>query len=229
MAQDSANTLMVVINDILDFSRIEAGKLAFDVREFDLTDVVAEASRTMALRAHQKGLELAYQIDPTIPQLLLGDAHRLKQVLINLIGNAIKFTEKGEVVLRVTAEESPRGEARLLFALSDTGIGIPVEKQQLIFEAFSQADASTTRKYGGSGLGLAISSRIVGLMDGRMWVDSKPGVGSTFYFTARLQVTAGKMKAVDTIQSDLLGIRVLVVDDNASNRAILEEVLRNWG
>jgi signal transduction histidine kinase/CheY-like chemotaxis protein/ligand-binding sensor domain-containing protein len=229
MAQDSANTLMVVINDILDFSRIEAGKLAFDVREFDLTDVVAEASRTMALRAHQKGLELAYQIDPTIPQLLLGDAHRLKQVLINLIGNAIKFTEKGEVVLRVTAEESPRGEARLLFALSDTGIGIPVEKQQLIFEAFSQADASTTRKYGGSGLGLAISSRIVGLMDGRMWVDSKPGVGSTFYFTARLQVTAGKVKAVGTIQSDLLGIRVLVVDDNASNRAILEEALRNWG
>jgi signal transduction histidine kinase/CheY-like chemotaxis protein/ligand-binding sensor domain-containing protein len=229
MAQDSANTLMVVINDILDFSRIEAGKLAFDVREFDLTDVVAEASRTMALRAHQKGLELAYQIDPTIPQLLLGDAHRLKQVLINLIGNAIKFTERGDVVLRVTAEESPRGEARLVFALSDTGIGIPVEKQQLIFEAFSQADASTTRKYGGSGLGLAISSRIVGLMDGRMWVDSKPGVGSTFYFTARLQVTAGKMKAVDTIQSDLLGIRVLVVDDNASNRAILEEALRNWG
>ena len=229
MAQDSANTLMVVINDILDFSRIEAGKLAFDVREFDLTEAVAEASRTMALRAHQKGLELAYQIDPAIPRLLMGDAHRLKQVLINLIGNAIKFTEKGEVVLRVTAEESTRSEARLRFALSDTGIGIPAEKQQLIFEAFSQADASTTRKYGGSGLGLAISSRIVALMDGRMWVESKPGEGSTFYFTARLQVAAGRMKAADTIQSDLLGVRVLVVDDNASNRTILEEALKNWG
>ncbi|MBZ5506866.1 MAG: response regulator [Acidobacteriia bacterium] len=229
MAQDSANTLMVVINDILDFSRIEAGKLAFDVREFDLTETVAEASRTMALRAHQKGLELAYQVDPAIPQFLLGDAHRLKQVLINLIGNAIKFTEKGEVVLRVAAEESGRGEAILRFAVSDTGIGIPAEKQQLIFEAFSQADASTTRKYGGSGLGLAISSRIVALMDGRMWVDSKPGEGSTFCFTARLQIAAGRLQSVDIIQPDLLGVRALVVDDNASNRTILEEALRNWG
>ncbi|HZI55425.1 MAG TPA: two-component regulator propeller domain-containing protein [Verrucomicrobiae bacterium] len=229
MAQDSANTLMVVINDILDFSRIEAGKLAFDVREFDLTETVAEAIRTMALRAHQKGLELAYQVDPVIPRSLLGDEHRLKQVLINLIGNAIKFTEKGEVVLRVIAEDSAKGEAGLRFAVSDTGIGIPAEKQQLIFEAFSQADASTTRKYGGSGLGLAISSRIVALMDGRMWVDSTPGQGSTFYFTARLQVAAVSLVSEDTTKADLIGIRVLVVDDNASNRAIVEDALRNWG
>ncbi|HEX4604539.1 MAG TPA: response regulator, partial [Candidatus Angelobacter sp.] len=229
MAQDSANTLMVVINDILDFSRIEAGKLVFDVREFDLTETVAEVTRTMALRAHQKGLELAYQVGPTIPQFLLGDAHRLKQVLINLIGNAIKFTEKGEVVLRVTAEESTPEEARLVFSVADTGIGVPAEKQQLIFEAFSQADASTTRKYGGSGLGLAISSRIVALMDGRMWVDSKPGVGSTFFFTARLQVAARNLKPVEAVKADLLGLRALVVDDNASYRTILQEALRSWG
>jgi two-component system sensor histidine kinase/response regulator len=229
MAQDSANTLMVVINDVLDFSRIEAGKLAFEVREFDLTETVTEATRTMALRAHQKGLELAYQVDSTIPRLLLGDAHRIKQVLINFLGNAIKFTETGEVVLRVVAEDITRDEVRLRFAVSDTGIGIPAEKQKLIFEAFSQADASTTRKYGGSGLGLAISSRIVKLMGGRIWVSSKTGEGATFYFTAALQPSGRSGDSAETIQPDLEGIRVLVVEDNASNRIILEQALKAWG
>jgi signal transduction histidine kinase/ligand-binding sensor domain-containing protein/DNA-binding response OmpR family regulator len=229
MAQDSANTLMVVINDILDFSKIEAGKLAFDVREFELAETIAQATRTMALRAHQKGLELAYQVDPEVPRLLMGDAHRIKQVLINLIGNAIKFTEKGEVVLRVTGEERAPGETRLRFAVSDTGIGIPAEKQQLIFEAFSQADASTTRKYGGTGLGLAISSRIVELMGGRIWVESEPGRGSTFYFTATLQSSAGSAKAALAVQQDLAGVRALVVDDSASNRGILYKALKTWG
>jgi CheY-like chemotaxis protein len=229
MAQDSANTLMVVINDILDFSKIEAGKLAFDVREFELAEAVAQATRTMALRAHQKGLELAYQVDPEVPRSLLGDAHRIKQVLINLIGNAIKFTEKGEVVLRVTGEERAPGETRLRFAVSDTGIGIPAEKQQLIFEAFSQADASTTRKYGGTGLGLAISSRIVELMGGRIWVESEPGRGSTFFFTATLHASAGSAKAATTVQQDLAGVCALVVDDSASNRGILYKALRTWG
>ncbi len=229
MAQDSANTLMVVINDILDFSKIEAGKLAFDVREFDLTDTVAESTRTMALRAHQKALELAYQVDPEIPQFLLGDAHRIKQVLINLVGNAIKFTEKGEVILRVAAERRTQDEVQLRFAVSDTGIGIPAEKQQLIFEAFSQADASTTRKYGGTGLGLAISSRIVGLMGGKIWVDSTPGQGSTFFFTATLPVAAQGLEPAETSKPDLAGISVLVVDDSASNRTILEEALKTWG
>jgi ligand-binding sensor domain-containing protein/signal transduction histidine kinase/DNA-binding response OmpR family regulator len=229
MAQDSANTLMVVINDILDFSKVEAGKLAFDVRELDLTGTVAEATRTMALRAHQKGLELAYQVDPSVPRFLMGDAHRIKQVLINLVGNAIKFTEKGEVVLSVVAEERPPDAVQLRFSVADTGIGVPAEKQQLIFEAFSQADASTTRKYGGTGLGLAISSRIVELMGGKIWVDSTPGQGSTFYFTARLQIAAKGLEPAETIKADLAGVEILVVDDNASNRTILEEALRTWG
>ena len=229
MAQDSANTLMVVINDILDFSKIEAGKLAFDVRDFELAETVAQATRTMALRAHQKGLELAYQVDPEVPRFLMGDAHRIKQVLINLIGNAIKFTEKGEVVLRVTGEERAPGEVRLRFAVSDTGIGIPAEKQKLIFEAFSQADASTTRKYGGTGLGLAISSRIVELMGGRIWVESEPGRGSTFYSTMTLHVSAGGARAATGLQEDLAGVRALVVDDSASNRGILYKALKTWG
>jgi signal transduction histidine kinase/CheY-like chemotaxis protein/ligand-binding sensor domain-containing protein len=228
MAQDSANSLMVVINDILDFSRIEAGKLAFDVREFDLTETVAEASRTMALRAHQKSLELAYQIDPAIPRCLLGDADRIKQILINLVGNAIKFTEKGEVILRVVAEEFNSGGVCLRFSVCDTGIGIPAEKQKLIFDAFSQADTSTTRKYGGSGLGLAISTRIAALMGGKLCVESKVGKGSTFYFTARLQAVAGSLPA-DTIDAELAGLCILVVDDNESNRKIMEEELLSRG
>lgn len=229
MAQDSANTLMVVINDVLDFSRIEAGKLAFDVREFDLTETVTEATRTMALRAHQKGLELAYQVDPAIPRVLMGDAHRIKQVLINLLGNAIKFTATGEVILRVIAEDRTPDEVRLRFAVSDTGIGVPAEKQQLIFDAFSQADASTTRKYGGSGLGLAISSRIVKLMGGKIWVSSKAGEGATFYFTAALQAARRPGEPAQTRQPDLAGVRVLVVEDNASYRIILEQVIKTWG
>jgi signal transduction histidine kinase/CheY-like chemotaxis protein/ligand-binding sensor domain-containing protein len=228
MAQDSANSLMVVINDILDFSKIEAGKLTFDLRQFDLAETVAEAGRTIGLSAHQKGLELAYQVDPSIPRFLMGDAHRIKQVLINLLGNAVKFTEKGEVILRVVAEERTRDEVHLRFAVTDTGIGIPQEKQDLIFDAFSQADASTTRKYGGTGLGLAISARIVELMGGKIWVSSKPTEGATFYFTVRLPVSPKEARLEETIKADLVGIRILVMDDNASNRAILEEVLHSW-
>jgi signal transduction histidine kinase/DNA-binding response OmpR family regulator len=229
MAQDSANTLMVVINDVLDFSKIEAGKLSFDVREFSLSDTVSEAVRTMALRAHQKGLELAYQVDAVLPRFLMGDAHRIKQVLINLLGNAIKFTEKGEVVFRVAEESRTQEEVRLRFSVSDTGIGIAAEKQRLIFEAFSQADASTTRKYGGTGLGLAISSRIVELMGGKLWVVSKVGEGATFYFTVKLPIAARSSDPEEAAQPDLVGIRALVVDDNAASRAILEEALKTWG
>jgi len=229
LAQDSANTLMVVINDVLDFSRIEAGKLAFDVREFSLADTVAEAARTMALRAHQKGLELAYQVNAALPRFLMGDAHRIKQVLVNLLSNAVKFTEKGEVVLRVAEESRTQEEVCLRFSVSDTGIGIAEEKQRLIFEAFSQGDASTTRKYGGSGLGLAICSRIVKLMGGKIWVASKLREGATFYFTAKLPIAPSPAEPELAIQPDLAGIRVLVVDDNASSRAILEEALKNWG
>jgi signal transduction histidine kinase/ligand-binding sensor domain-containing protein/CheY-like chemotaxis protein len=229
LAQDSANTLMVVINDVLDFSRIEAGKLAFDVGEFSLADTVAEATRTMALRAHQKGLELAYRVNATLPRFLMGDAHRIKQVLVNLLSNAVKFTEKGEVVLRVAEENRTQEEVCLRFSVSDTGIGIAMEKQRLIFEAFSQGDASTTRKYGGSGLGLAISSRIVELMGGKIWVVSNLHEGATFYFTAKFAIAPRPPEPELGVQPDLAGIRVLVVDDNASSRAILEAALKNWG
>jgi signal transduction histidine kinase/CheY-like chemotaxis protein/ligand-binding sensor domain-containing protein len=229
MAQDSANTLMAAINDVLDFSKIEAGKLAFDIREFSLADTMAEAARTMALRAHQKGLELAYQVDGALPRFLKGDAHRIKQVLINLLGNAVKFTEKGEVVLRVAEESRSQEEVCLRFSVSDTGIGIAAEKQRLIFEAFSQGDASTTRKYGGTGLGLAISSRIVDLMEGKIWVVSKLGEGATFYFTAKLPIAARPAEPEVPTQPDLLGVRVLVVDDNASSRAILQQALKACG
>jgi CheY-like chemotaxis protein len=230
MAQDSANSLLVVINDVLDFSKIEAGKLVFDIQEFDLAEIVADAVRTMALRAHQKGLELAYQVDPTIPQFLKGDAGRIKQVLTNLIGNAIKFTERGEVVLRASAEQMLGEAIYLHFAVSDTGIGVPPEKQQLIFEAFSQADASTTRKFGGTGLGLAICSRIVELMGGKIWIESNAGRGSTFAFTAKLKIAVklhpGQAK---TSGIDLEGVPALIVDDNQTNRFILEQMLFAWG
>ncbi|MGC2695454.1 MAG: two-component regulator propeller domain-containing protein [Candidatus Angelobacter sp.] len=230
MAQDSANTLMVVINDILDFSKIEAGKLAFDVHEFELTETVAEAVRTLALRAHQKGLELLYHVDPSIPQFLMGDADRIKQVLNNLVGNAVKFTAQGEVFMRVTVEKRLGDEIELRFSVSDSGIGIPAEKQELIFEAFSQADASTTRRFGGTGLGLAISSRIVKLMGGSMGVVSRVGEGSTFYFTCRMQVPPQPVPSqLESPEGDLRGISVLIVDDNADSRAILEQMLVAWG
>ncbi len=230
MAQNSANTLMVVINDILDFSKIEAGKLAFDACEFELQETVAEAVRTMALRAHQKNLELAYQVDSSIPSFLVGDADRIKQVLINLLGNAIKFTEAGEVILRVKVECQEGDELQLQFSVADTGVGIPVEKQQVIFEAFSQADASTTRRFGGTGLGLAISSRIVALMGGRLWVESKENAGSTFCFTARLRVAPRSRLQQETgVKPDLKGLSALVVDDNLHSRTILEEMLKSWG
>ena len=229
MARDSANTLMVVINDILDFSRIEAGKLAFDVREFDLGATVAEAARTMALRAHQKGLELVYQVDPEIPQFLRGDPSRLKQVLHNLVGNAVKFTDQGEVVLRVSVKSRSGEDIELRFAVSDTGMGIAPEKQKAIFEAFSQGDASTTRRFGGTGLGLAISSRIAELMGGSISVVSKPGEGSTFCFTACLQVAARSAAQAPEMPSELSGISVLIVDDNMNSRTVLQQTLTGWG
>src|SRR5579871_1522054 len=180
MAQESADTLLVVINDILDFSKIEAGKLEFENTAFDLAETVAEAARTMALRAHQKKLELTYHISSPLAHLLMGDALRLKQVLVNLIGNAIKFTSEGHVSLNVETVWRDERKIELKFAISDTGIGIPEEKKRMIFEAFEQADASVTRRFGGTGLGLAICSRIVHFMDGRIWVESEPGKGSTF-------------------------------------------------
>ena len=186
MVKDSADSLLTLINDILDFSKIEAGRLSLDPVEFDLYDALANAIRALSVRASQKKLELAWMAEPGVPQCVIGDAGRLRQVIVNLVGNAIKFTEQGEVVLGVAVESRRDEDILLHFTVRDTGIGIPPEKQEAIFEAFTQADSSMTRKYEGTGLGLTISLRLVKMMDGRIWVESAPGQGSTFHFTARM-------------------------------------------
>jgi len=228
MVRESADSLLTIINDILDFSRIEAGKFALDAIEFDLDDCLASIAKTFAPRADLKGLELAYQVQPEVPRSLLGDPSRLRQIIVNLIGNAIKFTEHGEVVLRVDTEERTDAGVRLHFAVIDTGIGIPQEKQEVIFEAFTQADSSTTRRYGGTGLGLMISTKLVKMMEGRLWVESAPGKGSTFHFTAHFGVQPFRPQSEPRETVNLEGMRVLVVDDNSTNRRILDAMLRRW-
>ena len=230
MVQSSGLRLLTVINDILDFSKIEAGQLELDVAEFDLARSIGGAMRTLAMSAQRKGLELACRIAADVPEALVGDAGRLCQVLVNLVGNAVKFTEQGEVVVRVTTTERAGDEVRLHFIVQDTGIGIAADKQAVIFEAFAQADNSTTRKYGGTGLGLAISAQLVSLMGGSLWVESTPGLGSNFHFTIRLRVGKGSVSRKIRIPPPTLeDMPVLVVDDNATNRQILEEVLSRWG
>ena len=188
MVQESGDSLLTVINDILDFSKIEAGKLDLEETVFSLRERVGDVMKSLALRAHDKGLELACRIHPDTPDALLGDPARLGQIILNLVGNAVKFTEQGEIVLEAKCESRTDDEAVLRFSVSDTGIGIPEDKLASIFEAFTQADASTTRKHGGTGLGLAISSRLVGLMGGRIWAESKVGEGSVFHFAGPFQV-----------------------------------------
>jgi PAS domain S-box-containing protein len=224
----SADALLTLVNDLLDFSKIEARKLQLDHVGFNFRDTVEDAIRVLALRAHHKGLELACDIRPEVPQALAGDPLRLRQVVVNLVGNAIKFTDRGEVVLRVQPESQLDGEVRLHFSVTDTGIGIPPEKRKLIFEAFSQADNSTTRRYGGTGLGLAISQQLVELMGGRIWVESYAGQGSTFHFTATFEVQTPAGFERDSLGPQLTNLPVLIVDDNETNRRILEEVLTNW-
>jgi two-component system sensor histidine kinase/response regulator len=227
--KSSAESLLEIINDILDFSKIEAQRLELEHAELDLRETVGDAAKLLALRAAEKGIELACQIVPDVPEMLLGDAGRLRQVLLNVMGNAIKFTTEGEVVLRVSVQTASSDHVTLHFAVSDTGIGIPLEKQRQIFSAFTQADSSTTRRYGGTGLGLAIALRLVELMGGRLWVESTEGQGSTFFFTAtfgRPQSSANRV--IVTQPRALEGLRVLVVDDNATNRRILEEMLASW-
>ncbi len=232
LVKDSADSLLTVINDILDFSKIEAGKLDLDPVPFGLRDCVEGTLKTLALRAHAKGLELSARVAPELPDSLLGDVGRLRQVLVNLVGNALKFTEVGEVIVSVEAEPSGEGAdgVTLHFQVRDTGIGIPPEKQKAIFEPFEQADGSTTRKYGGTGLGLAISAKIVDLMGGRMWVESEPGRGSVFHYTARLGKGSGASPSAGEVDPEALrDLPVLVVDDNRTNRLILDEVLASWG
>ncbi|MBW3596778.1 MAG: response regulator, partial [Planctomycetes bacterium] len=227
MLQQSAESLLRLLNDILDFSKIEAGKLELENAEFDLVECVGAAVQTLALRASSKGLELACRIPPDVPLMAVGDPGRLQQILVNLAGNAIKFTEKGEVVVAVAREANTENGVRLHFTVRDTGIGIPHDKQKNIFEAFSQADASTSRRFGGTGLGLAISTQLVSLMNGEIWVESEPGKGTIFHFTIELPLADREAKRRPP--ANLEGTPVLIVDDNATNRRILHEITQGWG
>ncbi len=229
MVEESANGLLTLINDILDFSRIESGKIEIDDIEFSLNDCLENILKTFAVRAHQKGLELAWQVQPGAPDGLIGDPTRLRQILVNLVGNALKFTERGEVVVRVEEESRTPEDVRLHFRVTDTGIGIPLEQHGKVFEVFAQADSSTTRRFGGTGLGLAISARLVESMGGCIWVESTVGKGSTFHFTARfgLPKTPVEKPALDA-RPELKNLPVLIVDDNATNRLILETTLKRW-
>src|SRR5581483_287640 len=229
MSRDSADALLLVLNDILDFSKIEAGKLKFEEMEFSVSSALEDAARTLAVRAHQKKLELSCMVAPDVPAYVIGDSARLKQVLMNLLGNAVKFTEKGEVNLRVETVEQSNDQVTLRFSVADTGIGIPREKQNAIFEAFSQADSSVSRRFGGTGLGLAICARIVALCGGRLWVESEPGKGSVFSFT----ITAKRGKTLENeVHLEkvecLRGRKVLVVDDSRTVLAIVEQMLHAW-
>ena len=232
--RSSAHHLLDVINDILDFSKIESGKLTLEAVGIDLRSVIEETVKTMALRAHQKGLELLCRIDPCMPEVVQADPFRLRQVLVNLVGNAIKFTDRGHVLVDVQLNALTAGAAQIRVVVSDTGIGIPFEKQKLIFDEFSQVDGSTTRRYGGTGLGLTISQRLVRMMGGSLDVISNPGEGASFFFTMEVPLRpneAGiwRASAEQEQLESLRGLRVLVVDDNAINCRILDELLRRWG
>ncbi len=230
LVKSSADALLTVIDDILDFSKIEAGKLKLDPVSFAPRDAVTDTLRCLAMRAHDKGLELACRVAPEVPETVVGDPGRLRQVLVNLVGNALKFTERGEVVVAVDRDPDGPSGAALRFSVADTGIGIAPEKRSAIFAPFEQADGSTTRKYGGTGLGLTISSRLIELMGGRIWVEENPGGGSIFRFTARLDGDPeGRPLPTPASPVVLDGLRVLIVDDNRTNRMILEEVLSQWG
>ena len=228
IVKSSADLMLTVINDILDFSKIEAGRLELDAVQFNLRDHIEETVRSLALKAHEKGLELICNVRPGVPECVAGDVTRLRQVMVNLLGNAIKFTDFGEVELEVQLVSEERDGFCLHFIVRDTGLGIAKDKQKMIFDAFSQVDGSTTRKYGGTGLGLTISARLVDAMQGKIWVESEPGQGSRFHFTVRL----GAAEAAQNREPDevpLKGIRVMVVDDNLTNRRILADLLWTWG
>jgi PAS domain S-box-containing protein len=228
--KSSSDALLTVINDILDFSKIEAGKIDLESVDFNLRDSLESTLKTVALRADEKGLELLCEVAPEVPEVVCGDSTRLRQVIINLVGNGIKFTEAGEIAVRVQKETGDASHCVLRFTVSDTGVGIPEEKRELIFAPFSQADSSTTRKYGGTGLGLTISTRLVEMMGGKMWVESEVGRGSQFHFTARLGLSDAKEIKIGSIAPPeiLRGARVLIVDDNRTNRRILEGMLSRW-
>ncbi len=226
----SADSLLRVINDILDFSKIEAGKLDLIAIDFNLRDCIADAMTTLAVQAHTKGLELVYHVPSTIPDALIGDPGRLRQILVNLVGNSIKFTLEGEVAVKVGVESETANQVNLHVSVADTGIGIPAEKQNKIFQSFEQADTSTTREYGGTGLGLAIASQLVRMMGGQIRVESEVDKGSLFHFVAGFGLQKEPIQPQPIGEGlDLKDVSVLVVDDNATNRKILEETLQYWG
>lgn len=228
MFRRAGSTLLAVINDVLDLSKIEAGHLELDPITFDLADLVEQSAQFIAARTHEKGVELICSLDADLPSHVIGDPTRIRQVLLNLLGNAVKFTAQGEIALTVTRDLDAVNGAGLRFSVRDTGIGIPADKLTSIFTSFTQADSSTTRKYGGTGLGLTISKRLVELMEGRLWVESCPGQGSTFTFTVPLPAAEG-YRNPPAAPVELSGLRALIVDDNATNRRILQEFLSSWG
>ena len=236
--KSSADSLLGIINDILDFSKIEAGKLDLDPAPFLLRALVADAGKSLTFRAAQKGVKLRYSIESDVPDWLVGDSGRLRQVLLNLMGNAVKFTDRGSIHLGVSLDSTEGAETRLHFAVRDTGIGIPEGKLERIFNSFEQADSSTTRKYGGTGLGLCISKRIVGMMGGAIWVESEPGEGSTFHFTVTLGIAAGEVPAMRGGQNDPgepaaagQGVprRILLAEDNPINQRLALHLLQRMG
>ncbi len=237
MAKDSADVLLNLLNDILDFSKIEAGQLELEDIDFNLHEIIEGVADVVIQKVEDKGLELNLLIKNDIPQFLIGDPMRLRQVVINLVSNSLKFTEKGDITINVSnnmtgvADNNPlkEGELELLFSVQDTGIGIPEERQQAIFDSFSQADTSTTRKYGGTGLGLSICKNLVELMGGEIWVKSVVGHGSTFYFTSRFKASVINKNTAIKIPDKIHGMRVLAVDDNKTNRIILSEILKSFG
>jgi CheY-like chemotaxis protein len=229
MAKSCADSLLTVINDILDFSKMEAGKLDFEAVEFDLRGRLEATVKVLALRAHEKGLQLNHRVRPDVPQVLVGDPGRLRQIIVNLVGNAVKFTERGEVTVEVERQSETADGVVLHVGVTDTGIGIPADRQSAIFGAFTQADGSTARRYGGTGLGLTISRRLAEMFGGRLWVESVEGRGSTFHFTAHFGVAPDARVETPLGAAALRGVPVLIVDDNGTNRRILDEQTASWG
>jgi two-component system, sensor histidine kinase and response regulator len=230
LVKTSAESLLAAIDDVLDFSQIDAGKLSLERIPFNFRESLGETIKILGFRAQKKGLELVYEVDPQIPPVLIGDPGRLRRILFNLVGNAIKFTERGEILVTVSGEPQDTSFARLHFMIKDTGIGIAPEQRQQIFDPFSQCDSSLTRKHGGAGLGLAIVRRLLGLMGGNIWFESELGAGSTFHFIVDLDARAGAYPASAPPQLDALqGLPALIVDDNSVSRRVLRVMLNRWG
>jgi CheY-like chemotaxis protein len=220
--------LLSIINDVLDFSKIEAGKFEIEAVPFGLRESLGEIMQGLSIRAHQKGLELIYDVEPGVPEAVIGDPGRIRQVLVNLVGNAMKFTERGEVFIRVCEDAQDETHSHVHFIVKDTGIGIPKDKQSKIFEAFSQAEDSTARKYGGTGLGLTICTKLVKLMGGTIWVESEEGQGSEFHFTLQLAMQDTPAQAEPVEAQQLRGLHALIVDDNLTSRRVLAGMLTRW-